>query len=274
MHTPLLARMPLLRILAPFAAGILLAEAMSADALWPAAAVLVVGIVAYTAMSFKGRTPAGAIAMRGRYIVPLAAIALAAGWACTVAHRPLRVDLADINGQPVSGRIEDIRYRDFSMSMVVTLHADSVVPQAFPVSISTRGCDYTLKAGDLIAFLADIAPIANNGNPDEIDYQKIMERRGILYTQHVSVSRLRCYGHEPTLLNRMAHVRSRLQEGVFNSDLPVGAQKMLVAIILGNGNFVDQDTRYEFSCAKSVLFAIIICYITHCCVFGYIPTTI
>lgn len=244
-------RMPLLRIVLPFVVGILCAQLCHSNAWWPAVVSAFAGVLLYVLLRFTARSPMAAINRRPYYIFSIILLGFACGWADVVAQRPATINLQSVNWHPVSAQIEEISYRDFSMSMVVTLHHSQQAGNLRPVKVllTTRGCNYSLHPGDFIAFPAQIEPLRNAGNPDEIDYKSIMERRGIVYTEHLAVSKLKCYAHGPGWLHRLAMLRFRMQTDVFNSNLSAQAQDMVVAIILGNSTFIDSDTREAFSSA-------------------------
>lgn len=118
------------------------------------------------------------------------------------------------------------------------------------VQVSTRGCDYTLRAGDIVMWPAMLHEVGNAGNPDEMDYAGyLLDSEGIRYQQHLPVNQLKRAGHHPTLLTRLANVRRDLQLKVFNSRLSPAAQQFVVALLLGNSDLIDKVTRQEFAAA-------------------------
>lgn len=250
----LLTRLPVLRILVPLVAGILCAEWLRSYSFLVPLIVTAFGMAIYAGIRMMSSSPMAAIGHRPFYIIPVAMLSFSLGWASIVANRPSQIDLKSVNGHAVCGKIADIAFKDFSMRMTVELKnidssATGLIVRPPMLLLTTRHCDYSLHPGDLIAFVAHIEPITNTGNPDEIDYQKIMERRGISYTQHLSADYLNRYGTSSGLLEKIVIFRGYVQDCVLSSNLNDQAKNMIVAMILGNDTFVDQDTRSAFSCA-------------------------
>ena len=134
------------------------------------------------------------------------------------------------------------------MQMKVNL-IDAQLPRCH-VLLSTRGCDYRMQAGDLVAWQAALDETGNLGNPDEMDYASfLLHSEGIRYQQHLPLGQLKRIGQSPTLITRMANVRRDLQLKVFNSRLSPAAQQFVCALLLGNSAIIDKTTRQEFSAA-------------------------
>ncbi len=148
----------------------------------------------------------------------------------------------------MQGRVVQLDYTDFSMRLGI-----DVLERDLPrcrVLVSTRGCDYTLREGDLVAWQADLGEVANLGNPYEMDYAGwLRDSRGIRYQQHLPVDRLKRTGHHPTLGTRMVAARRQLALKVFNSGISPQSQHLVVALLLGESCTIDRGTRQEFSAA-------------------------
>ena len=241
-----LTRYPAFRIILPFAAGILF-ELVSSSWLLPLL-VIVVAIVLYLFLSFQSNSPEERLRWRPYFFLPLAIIAFALGWLAAIIHNPPRIDTAEYNDKILCGRVVNLEYTDFSMRLTVDV-LDNDVPR-FKVLVSTRGCDYTLLAGDLVAWPAALHEVGNLGNPGEMDYAAhLLHSEGIRYQQHLPVSKVKKVGHSPTLFTRLANIRRDLGLKVFNTALSPAAQRFVVALLLGNKRFIDNATRQEFSAA-------------------------
>ena len=148
----------------------------------------------------------------------------------------------------MAGRVVNLEYTDFSMRLTVEILDNDLPP--CKVLISTRGCDYTMRSGNLVAWRLALEEIGLMGNPGEMDYAAyLLNSRGILYQQHLPKDQIKTIGYSPTLLTRMANMRRDLQLRVFNTRLSPGAQHFVVALLLGNSTFIDKATRQEFSAA-------------------------
>ena len=241
-----LSKIPVLRVLVPFAVGILL-HGVCHSWILPVA-IIVAATAAYLLLNRLSRSPHGRLRWRSYFILPLAIAALALGWLTAVLHCPPHLAEGQRADRVLTGRVTGVDYTDFSMRLTVDV-VDSGLP-ACRVLVSTRGCDYTMRAGNLIAWPAALDQVGAMGNPGEMDYAGyLLHTQGIRYQQHLPVRQVKIIGDSPTLITRMANVRRHLQLMVFNSGLTVGAQRFVVALLLGDNGFIDKTTRQEFSAA-------------------------
>lgn len=240
-----LSRVPVLRTLVPFGLGILVQHFISC---WWAPVVLIgIAIGLYAGLARSSRTPQGRLRWRSHFILPLAMAAFSLGWLCAIIHSPAGLDNSLQTSRIVAGRVVDLEYTDFSMRMTIDV-LDDELPSC-RVLLSTRGCDYTMRTGDLVAWQADLREVGNMGNPGEMDYKAYLIHQGIRYQQHLPVGQIKRVGHSPTFMTRMAQVRRGLRLGVFQSRLSVGAQQFVAALLLGDSRIIDKTTRQEFSAA-------------------------
>lgn len=241
-----LSRIPVLRVLMPFALGIMVQHLW--HNWWAPVMVIVVAIALYCILNLGSRTPGRRLHLRHYYIGPFAMIALSLGWLAAVIHCPSHLTAGQRTGRLLSGRVIGLDYTDFSMRLTVQV-MDSDLPQC-RVLVSTRGCDYTMRVGDLITWQSDLAEVGTMGNPGEMDYARyLLDSKNIRYQQHLPVGQIRKTGHSPTLVTRLANVRRDLQRMVLNSRLSTGAQRFVVALLLGDSGLIDKATRQEFSAA-------------------------
>ena len=241
-----LSRIPVLRVLAPFALGIM------AHQVWHTwlvpALLLITAITFYLLLTHLSHSPQGRLRWRPYFIVTLALAALALGWLAAVIHCPPHLSDGQRSGRNLTGRVTGVDYTDFSMRLTVDVLDNDLPPCR--VLVSTRGCDYTMQAGDLISWPAALDEIGSMGNPGEMDYAGYLLRdQGIRYQQHMTLSQILKIGHSPTLTTRLADIRRHLELKVFNSRLTVGAQRFVVALLLGNSDVIDKGTREEFAAA-------------------------
>lgn len=241
-----LSKIPALRIVVPFMAGILVHGLW--HCWWAPLLLIAVAIVTYIWLSAVSKSPQGRMRWKSFFIIPLAIGALALGWLCAVIHCPLQLTDEQRYRAVMAGRVVNVEYTDFSMRLTVEI-LDVDLPPA-KVLLSTRGCDYTMRAGNLVAWHPALEEIAQMGNPGEMDYAgHLLHSRSIRYQQHLLVDQVKIVGYSPTLLTRMANLRRYLQLMVFNTRLSPGAQQFVVALMLGNSNLIDKATRQEFSAA-------------------------
>lgn len=241
-----LSKIPVLRIVVPLAVGILVHGWW--HCWWAPLAIIIAAIAFYLWLQVKSRTPQGRLRWRAFYILPLAMAAMALGWLAAVVHCPPHLNESQLTGRNLTGRITGVEYTDFSMRLSVDILDDDVPP--CHVLVSTRGCDYTMRAGDIITWPAALDEVGTMGNPDEMDYARyLLHNQGVRYQQHLPAGQLKKNRHSPTLMSRLANYRRHLQQLVFDSQLSPGAQRFVVALLLGNSHLIDKATRQEFSAA-------------------------
>ena len=241
-----LSRIPVLRILVPFALGILAHQVWHS---WLAPAILIITAIAfYITLNALSQSPQGRLRWRSYFILPLAMAALALGWLAAVIHCPAQLSEGQRADRVLTGRVTSVDYTDFSMRLTVDI-LDNDLPPCRAL-VSTRGCDYTMRAGDLIAWPAALDEVGSMGNPDEMDYARyLLHSQGIRYQQHLPLGQIKKMGYSPTLSTRLANARRDLHVHVLNSHLSQGAQRFVVALLLGNSSLIDKATRQEFSAA-------------------------
>jgi len=233
-------QVPALRILLPFVVGILLCG--DGGSWWVVGTLVALAVTAYIVLMLRSRTALARLNIRPYFIIPICLIALALGYAAAQLNQPPTLDLEACNDKLLTARVDEISYTDRSMRLLVSTGGHRL-------QLSTRGCDYSLREGDVIAFRAALSRIANHGNPDETDFATILRRQGVLYTQHLPVNQLEKVGTAPTLLTRCALARRHLQHRIACSRLSPEAQHFVIALILGNDDLIHADTRARFATA-------------------------
>lgn len=243
-----LSRVPALRILLPFAAGIVLGTAL--PGFIPVAVPATLALGAHATLRHLGKDPLAQLRLRPWWIVPLMLLSMSAGGLSLQLSRPVPIDLRALNGKTVCGLIESIEPYDFSMRLQVRLtHVVGQPAKHQRVLLTTRGCDYTLNEGDLISFTGNFSPITNLGNPDEFDREDRMWQQGILYGQHLPVSHLHCVSHRPTLLSHADLLRRHLINRVLTTSLSPPCQDLMIGLLLGESRQIDVRVREQFSAA-------------------------
>ncbi len=248
----LFSRLPVLRLLLPLVVGIILHDACSA--LWLPIVIAALAAMVAMAMWMATRSPQSLLRLRALRYVPLALAMIAVGWGAAWIGEPVALNLDEINGKVACARVETIGFGEKSMTMQVKLlysiNPSSGVGTKFRgthVMLSTRGVNYEMKAGDLVVTRLGLVPITNMGNPDEMDYARFMRNKGIAYRQHTAEEDVKRVGWSPTLMTRAFNFNQQLQHKVLNSTLSPATQAMVIAMLLGNDDFIDRGIRDEFS---------------------------
>lgn len=244
--TSALARIPTLRILVPFVLGIVGHRLW--HSYWAPALLLVVAIGSQLWLYDKSKSPQGRLRWRPLFILPIATCAIALGWLSAIVHCPAHLSEEERKDRLLTGRVIDLDYTDFSMRMTIEV-LNNDLPSC-RVLVSTRGCNYLMQTGDLVAWQAALDEVGHMGNPGEMDYATyLIDNEGIRYQQHLPVKDVKVIGHSPTLITRLANIRHQMQLMVFNSKLSPESQQFVSALLLGNRGIIDKATRQEFSAA-------------------------
>ena len=210
--------------------------------------MLAAAICIYIIVDHKSKTPEKRLTLRPVLVISLAVAALALGWLAAIIHCPPKLTVEQRTERVLQGRITQLDYTDFSMRLGIVV-LDKDLPRC-KVLVSTRGCDYTLREGDIVAWQATLSEVGNLGNPYEMDYAAwLRDSRGIRYQQHIPIGQVKKTGYYPTLLTRMKAIRRDLALKVYNSRLTAPAQRLVVALLLGETGTIDKETRQEFSAA-------------------------
>ncbi len=210
--------------------------------------ILAAATCIYIIVDHKSKTPEKRLTLRPVLVISLAVAALALGWLAAIIHCPPKLTVEQRTERVLQGRVTQLDYTDFSMRLGIDVH-DKDLPRC-KVLVSTRGCDYTLREGDIVAWKAALSEVGNLGNPYEMDYAAwLRDSHGIRYQQHIPVGQVKKTGYYPTLLTRMTDIRRDLALKVYNSRLTAPAQRLVVALLLGETGTIDKETRQEFSAA-------------------------
>ena len=204
-----------------------------------------VGILLYVAMSIVCRTPDWRKAVRPYFFAPFFMMALALGWAAFLVHQPPTLPLAQLNGTVGYGTIENIEMKEQSSYMVVQLKNENA--RGSTIRLTTRGCNYLLCEGDDIAFKLALKPIGATHMPGDVDFASLLKRKGLIYSQHIDVDHVVKYGHTPSFMSRMAHLRRNLKNAVYASSISPTSKHYIIALILGDKKRIDRQTQNEYA---------------------------
>lgn len=249
-NVSVLSRLPVLRILIPFAVGIVLYRLL--PMLWLPCVLVALVVIMLVVMRVGKRNASHSLQLRNYRILPLSIAVMAMGWLAAMVTEPPVHDENHLEGKTTCARIETIKYNEKSMLMQVKLlnYMDGANPHKLRgthILLSTRGCDYEYEAGDLVAFPLQLERVRNMGNPDEMDYARYLHDKGIIYRQHIDVRELERVGQSPTIMTRIFNLRQSLQHSILNSSLREDTQALIIAMLLGNDDFIQPSVRDDFS---------------------------
>lgn len=252
MGTPrLLSILPVLRLLIPLVVGIVLFRLCNSIVL--PISLAAAAIILLLALFFVKKSPASLYRIRSFSLLPLFLVMIGIGWLAARVAAPAELDLDRINGKTAVARVEAVVCHEKSMEMhlklleVEGMKGDSAMVGASHIVLSTSGCDYSITAGDLISFPLALEPIRNLGNRDEMDYASYLYYKGFRYRQHTRLDNVSITGFSPTLMTRATALRQKLEHKVLNSNLSPQSQSLAIAVMLGDDNFIDRETREHFA---------------------------
>lgn len=246
----MLEKAPLARIVIPFAAGIISANAVTIGIV-PAA--ITVSAIALTMAAISWRLHKSP--MRALKAIPLLSIlvivaAYVTGWLAGSYDTAQVTDTNKINGQAVIARIETVENNDFSTAATATiiscLNSNAAQPD-IPISITIRANDYLLIEGDLITFDANLTRIESLRNPCEFDYASYMRRKGILYNQLLQLGEYDKVGTSHNISTFSRTIRRNIISHVINSGMRPDTQRFICTVLLGESSYLEPDTRHYYS---------------------------
>lgn len=240
MYRSALSRVPLLRLLLPFVAGVMACGALGQSAVWMSA---LVG-VASMALAAWLRWRCSAMARHRYSIAAIAGLAFALGIADAWVNQPPQLGERFSADEPVVGVVTKIRQNELSTSLLVR------TSQVGVVSVLVRGNQYGYAEGDLIAFKPRLERIRNMGNPWEFDYAQYMLRQSVAYTQHVAeASEMVVTGKSKSPYYALQSVRRAARAMIYNSCLSSESKPLLAALLLGYGSDITPEMRQAMSAA-------------------------
>ena len=247
----MLARVPLLRILAPFIVGILLTNAAVIDGTVAIIAIATTMCVPYAIARMLRKNPLSLIKMRPLLSGCVMASALLAGWLAASVAVPAPTDTSAINGKNIIARIDEISNNDFSTSLQATLEScpenHAALPDKIPISVIIKANDYSLQEGDLISFTSCLTRIRSLGNPEEFDYARYMRHKGILYTQTLEADSYDKVGESDNIFTYSRSIQRHIANTIINSGMNPDTQRFLCTILLGESSYLEPETRFYYS---------------------------
>lgn len=244
----LISKTPLLRIIIPFIIGIIIASFW--DNLSYFIGILTFGTIIYISY-LKLKNPNNP---KWTYNIPYISIFIiifSLGGIITHYHSPKKINDSH---HPTLAFLLVENIKDKESSIFVTghiIHALDIENNPLDIRnkilLNIQGLNYNLKEGDIISFHPHLEPIKNMGNPDEFDYARYQELKGILYTQHLLTNEYHISGHYSTFTTFSRSCQRRLINYILSTSLPAKSQNFLITILLGDKNYLDYDIRESFS---------------------------
>ncbi|MDD2961788.1 MAG: ComEC/Rec2 family competence protein [Muribaculaceae bacterium] len=134
-----------------------------------------------------------------------------------------------------------------SILCLVDSNGNKIETPDVKTSITMQGNNYALKEGDIIAFKSGLETIENYGNPEEFDYKSYQKRKGILYRVFIPNNQYKVVGYDETISTLSYKIRRNLTKYILNSNLSAESQQFIIAIILGDKQYIDKETKTTFA---------------------------
>lgn len=247
----MLSKAPLIRLLLPLIFGIIISEISGISC---AAAVIVFITIFASYVVSEALTHRKPILALRFALLPTALLMLLCtclGMAVECFDRAHDFDTRSVNGKIVCGKITQIRDKENSTELRMTLVNEplrnSVNISGAKIQARLNHKDFSITEGDIIAFLADFTPIRNLGNPEEFDYKQYMFRHGYIYTASLPQDSYKVVGHCEDLASSSAHAQRFLSNVILSSRLEPSTKRLICTAVLGDASFVDSETRQVFS---------------------------
>lgn len=145
-----------------------------------------------------------------------------------------------------SGEVLEVSENDRGLHLTVRL--DSLDEVEMDVLVHTlHGTVNDVVPGDMVRFQSSLEAPRNDGAPGTVDYAFLLARRGISatgFSDEMAVT-----GHSDTWRYMAWHVRTEAASLLMRSRLSGDACSFLVAVLLGDDEWLDRDTRDAFSAA-------------------------
>lgn len=102
-------------------------------------------------------------------------------------------------------------------------------------------------SGDLVTIRTIIKPIEDNPNTFKKGYPRIMASKGILYTCRIKGNDIARIGHISSLHSYAIEFRNSIEAIIENTHLSKKTQNFLIAVMLGDREYLDTEIRNIFS---------------------------
>ena len=234
-----LLSIPLLKLLIPFAAGIVLSHYVALPTIAIVIALSILGLAFFVLSHYIKR-----ITVKGN-VLSIIVIAISFGGGSFIYN----IGIIDKVSMPEDGtlcyaRITEITPKENALFLIADIECDST---HFRAELTVATHDYRLREGSVIALLSHFEPVKNMGNPDEFDYASYMARKGVYYRQFIPKNNYLLIGERHSFLTYSRNLRRNLSNKILESPISPDAQQFLIAVLLGDKSVVDKDCFSNFT---------------------------
>lgn len=242
----MLRRHPFLLLLAGLLCGL---ELGRAGAGWGIAALLtLLAAGTYIAALLLSRTPSGAVKAAPIHYCWVGLLAMSAGVATSVLHRPCS---GDGSGCPlVFGTVEEAEQTTTSARMMVRV--DAFADADGRVCGHPRNLLVMLYAeryfapGTRICFIRDLKPLEESANVQDDRYTRYLSTCGVTHRQWAPEDAVWEVGRDDGLRFRLRYCRDGLAQTLERSQLSDLSRQLLGAMALGDRSMLDEEALQTF----------------------------
>lgn len=230
---PPLSYVPALFPLVGFIAGMLLSGAF--NLYW----FITVGIGGIVLICVSRRLP------EWSSCVGVALLFCGAGGVDMIYDRLPDVEQAVIKREEWQGEVIDVSENDRGIHLVI--RPDSLHIRMDVLVHTLHGTLHDPVPGDIVRFRCELLPPVNENVPGAVDYVAVLSRRGISatgFSDDISV-----IGHRSSWRYYAWRARTEASSLLMRSGLSNGACSFLLAVLVGDDDWLSQDTRDMFSAA-------------------------
>lgn len=245
-----LTKIPVIKILLPFIIGIFLASSFEINTRYAVITSAIFCILFLITTIIKSPT----IRLSKSYYTnaPIIIICICLGSICYNLNNPKPLPEINYIHSNAKAIIKKIHDKDFSANMLIDVKqiTDSCgntyhLNQTMTAWIEAN--DYSLKEGSIISFKFNPQEITNNGNPEEFDYKKYMQYKGVLYHVFIKQNEYRIIGQQNDIHTFFRSIQRNLINLLLDSQLTPNTKTFFITIILGDSSYLDKELRESMS---------------------------
>lgn len=247
----MISKTPLLHILVPLVAGIFFTSLITIPV--ACSVIMALASMALFFIAHKTILATPSFSIKFAYIPTLFLylVCFFTGITTATINRPPEIDTSVIENKIISGEIREITDKDLSTRLIVKLCGSNIdslnITRSINALIYLDHKNFMLKEGDIIIFKSHLARIKNLGNPEEFDYSSYMSHNGILYTQTIKENAYKVIGHSEDIFITSRCLQRKVINLILNSSLQPNTKQLICTAVIGDANFIDDDTRQIFS---------------------------
>lgn len=182
----------------------------------------------------------------------MCALSVVPGLLAGYADRPRSLDLAELDrcGTTCSGYVAETGGSPSIQRLMVEVDSvDGVVSAGFKVLLQVADPQAVISPGDIVRFKAFLLPPTgeNIGCPYDGYDRVLFQRRVSAVAELAGTSAIEVCGHRQTWGTRLAAWRARVADVLVYSGLEAGTADFLIALLLGDRQFLDYGMRQDFA---------------------------